>query len=35
MQNCEFWLGEVSFLRHIVSEKGIRLDPKKIKVIIE
>ena len=35
MQNCEFWLGEVSFLRHIVSEKGIRVDPKKIKVVIE
>ena len=32
---CEFWLREVSFLRHIVSEEGIRVDPKKIEVIIE
>ena len=32
---CEFWLREVSFLGHIVSEEGIRVDPKKIEVIIE
>ena len=32
---CEFWLREVSFLGHIVSEKGIRVDPRKIEVIIE
>ena len=32
---CEFWLKEVSFLGHIISEEGIRLDPKKIEVIIE
>ena len=31
----EFWLGEVSFLGHIMSEEGIRVDPKKIEVIIE
>ena len=31
---CEFWLREVSFLRHIVSEKGIQVDPR-IEVIIE
>ena len=35
LSKCEFWLREVSFLRHIVSEKGIRVDPKKIEVIIE
>ena len=35
LRKCEFWLGEVSFLRHIVSEEGIRVDPKKIQVIIE
>ena len=32
---CEFWLREVSFLGHIVSEEGIRVDPRKIEVIIE
>ena len=30
-----FWLREVSFLRHIGSEEGIRVDPRKIEVIIE
>ena len=35
LSKCEFWLGEVSFLGHIVSEEGIRVDPKNIEVIIE
>ena len=32
---CEFWLREVSFLGHIVSEEGIRVDLRKIEEIIE
>ena len=35
LSKCEFWLREVSFLGHTVSEEGIRVDPKKIEVIIE
>ena len=35
LSNCEFWLREVSFLGHIVSEEGIQVDPKKVEVIIE
>ena len=35
MSKCEFWLKEVSFLGHIVSEEGIRADPKKIEVVSE
>ena len=35
LSKCEFWLREVSFLGHIVSEEGIRVDPKKIEVIIK
>ena len=35
LSKFEFWLREVSFLGHIVSEEGIRVDPKKIEVIIE
>ena len=35
LSKCEFRLREVSFLRPIISEEGIRVDPKKIKVIIE
>ena len=32
---CQFLLREVSFLRHIVSEVGIRVDPSKIEMILE
>ena len=35
MSKYEFLLKEVSFLEHIVSEEGIREDPRKIKVILE
>ena len=35
LSKCEFWLREVSFLGHIVSEEGIQVNPKKIEVIIE
>ena len=35
MSKCEFWLWEVSFLGHIVSKEGIRVDPRKIEVILE
>ena len=35
LSKCEFWLNEVSFLGHIVSKEGIRVDPKKIEVVIE
>ena len=33
LSKCEFWLREVSFLRHIVSKEGIQVDSKKVKVI--
>ena len=35
MSKCEFWLREVSFLGHIISEEGIRVDPSKIEVILK
>ena len=35
MSKCEFWLREVSFLGHIVSKEGIRVDPSKIEVFLE
>ena len=35
LSKCEFWLNEVSFLRHIVSKEGIQVDPKKIEVVVE
>ena len=31
---CDFWLKEVSFLSHIVSVEGIRVDPIKIEAVV-
>ena len=31
---CEFWLNEIVFLEHIVSENGIFVDPKKVEAIV-
>ena len=27
---CEFWLENVTFLRHVISKEGIQVDPRKI-----
>ena len=35
MSKPGFWLREVSFLGHIVSKEGIKVDPSKIEVILE
>ena len=32
---CEFWMKEVKFLGHVVSEKGISVDPLKIEAVTE
>ena len=34
LSKCDFWLKEVSFLGHIVSVEGIRVDPAKIEVVV-
>jgi hypothetical protein len=31
---CEFWIDEVSFLVHIISNGGISVDPAKVKEIV-
>jgi hypothetical protein len=31
---CEFWINEVSFLGHIISNGGISVDPAKVKEIV-
>ena len=35
LSKCKFWLNEMSFLGHIVSKEGIRVDPKKLEVVVE
>ncbi|KAA3481415.1 DNA/RNA polymerases superfamily protein [Gossypium australe] len=32
---CEFWLREVTFLGHVVSAKGIRVDPRKTEAVLD
>ncbi|XP_042490452.1 uncharacterized mitochondrial protein AtMg00860-like [Macadamia integrifolia] len=32
---CEFWLKQVGFAGHMVSEIGIEVDPDKVKTIVE
>ena len=34
LSKCDFWLKEVSFLSHIVSVEGIRVDLAKIEVVV-
>ena len=34
LSKCGFWLKKVSFLGHIMSTEGIRVDPTKIEAIL-
>ena len=34
LSKCDFWLKEVSFLCHIVSTEGIRVDPTKVEAVV-
>jgi hypothetical protein len=34
LNKCEFWLKEVSFLGHIISEGGISIAPSKVKDVL-
>ena len=34
LRKCDFWLKEVSFLGHIISTDGIRVDPAKIEAVL-
>jgi hypothetical protein len=33
--NCEFWIKDVPFLGHVISPKGITVDPSKVKEALE
>jgi hypothetical protein len=32
---CEFWLGEVPFLDHVISSEGISVDPSKVRDVLD
>jgi len=32
---CEFWLEEVKFLRHVISNKGVLVDPTKVEAVLQ
>ncbi|WVZ63179.1 hypothetical protein U9M48_012833 [Paspalum notatum var. saurae] len=32
---CEFWLREISFLGHVLSEKGVAVDPSKVQEVLD
>ena len=34
LRKCDFWLKEVSFLGHIVSIEGLRVDPTKFEAVV-
>jgi hypothetical protein len=35
LSKCEFWLERVTFLGHVISIKGVFLDPKKVKSVLK
>jgi hypothetical protein len=34
-RKCEFWLGEVPFLGHVISAEGISVDPSKVQDVLD
>nr|KYP47134.1 Retrovirus-related Pol polyprotein from transposon 17.6 [Cajanus cajan] len=35
LSKCEFWLDEVKFLGHVISAKGIAVDPAKVESVLQ
>lgn len=35
LSKCEFWLKEVSFLGHVISDGGISIDPSKVEAVLQ
>ena len=35
LSKCEFWLKEVSFLGHVITDGGIAVDPSKVRDVLK
>lgn len=35
LSKCELWLKEVAFPCHVISKDGVKVDPSKIKAMVE
>jgi len=35
LSKCEFWLDEVQFLGHVISDQGISVDPAKVETMVK
>ena len=35
LSKCEFWMGEVQFLGHVISTQGIVVDPAKVEAVVK
>ena len=35
LSKCQFWLKEVSILEHILSAKGVAVDPSKVQEVLD
>ena len=34
LSKCQFWLDRVAFLGHVISAKGVSVDPQKIEAVV-
>ena len=34
LAKCEFWLGEVKFLGHVITQEGVAVDPSKVEAVV-
>ena len=34
LAKCEFWLDEVKFLGHVITQEGVAVDPSKVEVVV-
>ena len=34
LSKCEFWLTEVRFLGHVISQEGVSVDPSKVEAVL-